>query len=141
VIDDLQRFIDQVSNPADLATVLIAGTAGFLVDAWLNFIGFLEPGYVGIIAASIALGLKKAVEASLKTRRLRERAKNLLALLRNSQKDELVKRNSQKDELVKRLEKEIELFNKGIIHTNDFQASVGEIIKSYHKGFQGQQLP
>jgi hypothetical protein len=59
VISELKELFGKVSTPGDLATVLIAGTAGLLVDGALNAVGFLEPGEVGLSAAAGALGLKK----------------------------------------------------------------------------------
>ncbi|MEU4338939.1 hypothetical protein AB0F59_30535 [Micromonospora lupini] len=63
MFDSVNDVLDRVSSPGDMATVLLAGTAGFLVDAALNLVGFLSPGAAGIAAASAALGLKKALEA------------------------------------------------------------------------------
>ena len=65
MLDNLDALLDKVTGPLDLAIVLIAGTTGFVVDAGLNAVGFLEPGAVGIGAATGALGVKKAIEAAL----------------------------------------------------------------------------
>ena len=92
---NLQQILNKVSTPGDLATVLIAGTAGYIVDAGLNAVGFLEPGLVGAFSASGALGLKKSVEAARnKKKAMREqlkRAKRLTVLLAEEQMSELVK--------------------------------------------------
>jgi ferredoxin-fold anticodon binding domain-containing protein len=72
MFDSLAKLFEKASTPGDIATVLVFGTAGFLVDAGLNAVGFLEPGVVGVTAASGALGVKKSIEATLALRRERE---------------------------------------------------------------------
>lgn len=44
MIQDLRDLLAQVSTPGDTATVLLAGSAGFMVDAGLNVIGFCPQG-------------------------------------------------------------------------------------------------
>jgi hypothetical protein len=73
-MDAIDRILERASSPSDTATILIAGTAGFMLDAGLNVIGFLSPGHVGIAAASAALGVKKAIEAGVQPGRDRNRA-------------------------------------------------------------------
>jgi hypothetical protein len=63
-MEELGKLIGDVSSPGDLATVLLAGTVGFVIDAGLSVFGFLSPGQTGILAASSALGIKKAWQAS-----------------------------------------------------------------------------
>lgn len=63
MIQDIKELFGQASGPGDMATILIAGTAGYVVDAGLNLVGFLEPGFVGLFAATSALGLKKSWDA------------------------------------------------------------------------------
>ena len=61
---DIKDILGDLTSPGDTATVLLAGTVGFVLDAGLNVAGFLEPGYVGFTFASSALGLKRAWEAN-----------------------------------------------------------------------------
>ena len=61
---DFKDILGDLTSPGDTATVLLAGTLGFVLDAGLNIVGFLEPGYVGFTFASSALGLKRAWEAN-----------------------------------------------------------------------------
>ena len=41
MLDQFKDLFDQSTSRGDTATILIAGTAGFVVDAGLNAIGFL----------------------------------------------------------------------------------------------------
>lgn len=143
MIDELKKILEQVSDPADAATVLIAGTAGYLVDAGLNVVGFLEPGYVGITAAAGALGVKKAVDASLARRRERKareqnrgdekkRAKELLSLLGDEEKYQ---------GLTQQLERELKLFEAGIIEVEELKARINEIVKDYRSGSRPTHQP
>lgn len=56
-------------TPGDWAVVLLAGSAGYALDAGLNIIGFLEPGVCGTLFATTALGLKRGLEAVTSSRR------------------------------------------------------------------------
>lgn len=63
MIQEFRSLLGDASGSGDTATVLLAGSLGFTIDAGLSVVGFLSPGAVGITAASTALGLKKALEA------------------------------------------------------------------------------
>jgi hypothetical protein len=124
-VDDLKAILERASGPGDLATVLLAGTAGFFVDAGLNVVGFLEPGLVGITAASGALGVKKAVEARLLAVQAkqgeRKRAARLLERLRRD----------ANGVLADRLQREIELFDDGITGVEELRSRVDETLNEY----------
>jgi len=116
-----------------MATILIFGTAGFVVDAGLNVVGFLEPGYVGISAAAGALGVKKAAEAALGRRRERK-------ILYQRHQDEEMRANHlsvllsepvHHADLVQRLQRERGLFESGIVDVDTFGSSIDQIISDY----------
>ena len=83
----LEDLLPSDMSSGDYATVLLAGAAGFVGDAALNLVGFLSPGYVGITAATAALGAKKAAESRWRRRRLVSRANRLVSQLRASGPD------------------------------------------------------
>ena len=71
ILDDkLTDLLEHVASPADLATVLLSGTFGYILEVGLDLVVFLEPSVMGIMAATAALGLKKAHEALNNRRRL-----------------------------------------------------------------------
>ncbi|HET7160591.1 MAG TPA: hypothetical protein VFI62_16445, partial [Burkholderiales bacterium] len=72
-----KQLLSTLTTPGDTATVLLAGTAGFVLDAGLNIVGFLEPGYVGFTFATTALGVKRAWEAGRQQRALESRARSM----------------------------------------------------------------
>lgn len=125
MIDDLRGVLESISDPADLAVVLICGTAGFLVDAGLNAVGFLEPGYVGMTAATGALGLKKGIEIGFSKirqgKRERRRAASLIELLEEE----------GHHALVYRLQRDLELFESGVVDVDSFRANVTEVVEAY----------
>jgi hypothetical protein len=59
---DWKDIADRISTRGDVATVLICGTAGFVVDAVLLPMG-MPPGTVATLAAAGGLGVKNAVQA------------------------------------------------------------------------------
>lgn len=133
VIDDLGKLLDRVSSPADLAVVLLSGPLAFLLDAGVDVIGFLPPGYVAIITASFALGVKKAVEirtmprrerrtAEARRREVRERA---IAL------QERITRLNHPSDLLDRLRLELDLYEAGISSEAEFDAAFAEVLTSF----------
>ncbi len=132
-MDELKKILEQAATPADVATVLIDGTAGFVLDAGLNFVGFLEPGYVGVVAASGALGLKKAIEAGLAKRREQkaQEQKHEKEKKRAAELQSLLSKDERYQPLAWRLRRDIELFELNIINVDDLKASVDEVTKAY----------
>jgi len=103
-VDDPWDLLDRASSPGDVATILLAGTLGFTLDAGLNIIGFLSPGYVGITFASTALGAKKAWEGATakRTRRkqLFQRARRFQTLLHRTHEGPLSARLTVETDLL-----------------------------------------
>ena len=117
-----------------MATVLIAGTAGFVVDAGLNAVGFLEPGAVGIAAASGALGVKKGIDARLAQKReLKARQGNRNDEIERAEKLAELLNEEKYQDLGQRLERELELFNSNITDIDSFKTNIDEIIKEYRE--------
>lgn len=142
MFESLGQLFERASTPGDLATVLVFGTAGFLVDAGLNAVGFLEPGVVGITSASGALGVKKSIEAALTARRerKRERWKRIDEMEKvESERRAEIKRaeelltllGNEALPLKQRLELEIKFFQKGIIEIDAFKVRIDEIVNDY----------
>lgn len=130
-MDELKKVLEQVSNPADVAVVLLAGAAGFLIDAGFNTIAFLPPGQVGIVFASGALGLKKIIEAALTGRRarkeLRDEVERVKALAR------LFNQYPRYRALAEKTERELALFHGRIISVSELRAEIDKIIADYRK--------
>lgn len=121
MIQDVKDLLAQSTGPGDTATILLAGTAGLAVDAGLNVIGFMEPGLVGLSAATAALGLKKSWEANRTRRKIEghggraiERAGALLEILNDK----------GRTELVHELEDEVGYFRAGVTSEADLDAAV-----------------
>ena len=120
-------LFDKVVGPGDLGTILLASTAGYMLDAGFNIVGFLEPGILGLTFASSALGLKKMIEAMLQNdtksyeKQLLTKAKKLISLFEKY----------HRTDLVKYLSKEIEIFNIDSSNIEDFE----KVIDSCEKQF------
>lgn len=137
-MDDLKKAKEafEKMTPGDAATALIAGTAGFLIDAGLDPIGFLTATETGFICASGALGLKKALQAGwtkLAERKAqnqrpgeeRARAKRVLEKLSSEESDKRCQA------IARRLKSDLEFFESGVIKADDLKASVDEAVKAY----------
>lgn len=132
MIDDLKKVLDQVSSPADMAVVLVSGTAGFLVDAGLNAVGFLEPGYVGVTAATGALGMKKSIDAFTARRRSRSaREQQVRAIQRKVDRLHALLESSGHQDLRQRLTREHNLFAESITDLESFEDHFQTIVDAY----------
>lgn len=135
MFDSLAKLFEKASSPGDIATVLVFGTTGFLIDAGLNAVGFLEPGVVGITAASGALGVKKSIEATLAARRERKaQQRNRLAETHRAAQLRTLLRD---DQLKQRLDSAVNLFESGIIDIEAFKVSIDEIVDAYRSPSKG----
>ena len=61
----------QVTSPGDAATVLLAGSATFAVDATADILTNCPATAAGVAGGAVALGAKKAVEAYRRARAAR----------------------------------------------------------------------
>lgn len=129
MIDDLGKLLDRVSSPVDLAVILLTGPLVFLLEAGLDLIPFLPPGYVAIIAASFALGVRKVAEARLTPlREERDRAKRRQELRARA---EALRERVGPTALGARLRDEVELFDAGITTEEQFGKAVTDCVEDY----------
>jgi hypothetical protein len=128
VIEDLGKLLDRISSPADLAVVLLAGPLAYVLDAGLDVIGFLAPGYVAITTASVALGVKKIVEVRRAGRNLPE--------LRTTRSRACALRDHLKEHgapvpLLGHLEAEIMLYDGGATTDEDLERAIADCLNEY----------
>jgi len=136
MIDELKKILEQASGPADIATILIAGTAGGVIDAAFNPFGFFTWRETSLVSAAGALGVKKAVEASLAKRRERKEQKHRPDEERARAKRVLEKLSGEESDkrcqaIARRLKSDLEFFDSGVIKADDLKAGVDEAIKAY----------
>ncbi|TDD14150.1 hypothetical protein E1218_33510 [Kribbella turkmenica] len=122
---DLEHLLNRVSSPADLAVILVAAPLAYVLDAGLDVIGFLAPGYVAISTASVALGLKKVVEVRL-SRRGRVPVLQRAAALR-----EHLAADGGSDHLLTFLDAEIALHRRGATTEEDFESALKSCLTQY----------
>jgi len=126
VIQDLRALLGDLSGPGDMATVLLAGSLGFTVDAGLNAVGFLSPGNVGITAASASLGLKKGWEAAWTQRSRGRRGRTLPPRHRAVR---LLRRLEESEEAASdRVKQDLDLFERGLIDGNALNSVIDEAL-------------
>lgn len=139
MIDSLSELFNRASSPGDLATLLLAGTAGFLVDAGLNAVGFLSPGAVGITSASAALGVKKSWEASNSRRRTARRLRQ--ALSRAERLYAYLKQNGE-DLLALEIQREVDLCREQISSENHLENTIDSVLERLRgKGRLAERKP
>lgn len=130
VIDDLGKLLDRASSPVDLAVILLSGPLAFLLDAGLDVVPFLPPGYVAIITASFALGVRKTIEARLASRREQlERTKRQREIRDRAQA--LRTWVPAEAPVSARLQQELELFDAGITTEEQFEKAFADCVDEY----------
>lgn len=134
MFEDFKDIMSKASSKGDVAVVLIAGTTGFLIDAGLNAIGFLQPGAVGITFASGALGLKRGIESITEKRRAKKIEKQKQVNYKREIEDKVEHLKTLLDNLNDSTSKNIlnedfELYNLGLLSMEDFEASLSKIVE------------
>lgn len=131
---DYKSLWSQVTGPADAATVLLAGSLGFVLDAGLNVVGFFSPGTVGVTAAGAALGAKKGwearrahINAMKRAHKARHRATETMELFRGR----------GYDAGVVRLEAELELYDRGLTANDALDRALDDILATYRASLGG----
>jgi hypothetical protein len=79
--DEAKAILSLAKSKADVATVLLAGSAGYFGDAAYNFLPYATttPAAAGVLSAVTIFGLKRLVESIRDTRRKRLRSKARIA--------------------------------------------------------------
>lgn len=111
-------------TPSDLSVVLVFGTAGYIVDAGLDLVVFIDSGAFGLLSASGALGVKKALEASWIFARRRRKLKNLprqIALLSEDLKLDGA------GNLAAKLDSALRLHQRRVIDDDELEVAVKEV--------------
>lgn len=123
---NFDETLKQVKTRSDLAIFLAAGTTGFLLDAGLNIMGFLEPGAVGAACATGALSVKIAIEEFLKNSRekkiLVKKSESILKLLNESNL-------KSKQKIIKKMALNRNLYLKNLITIEEFNAALNHIVE------------
>lgn len=123
---NFDETLKQVKTRSDLAIFLAAGTTGFLLDAGLNIMAFLESGAAGAACATGALSIKIAIEELIKN---------------NQGKKTLIKKSdaihellngfnlNSKKRIIKKLSLNRELYLKNMTTKEEFNAVLNDIVK------------
>lgn len=124
-MDELRSIIEKASSPSDIATVLLAGTVGFVVDAGFNPVGFLNPGQTGLALIGLSMGVKKSLEAALYRLTVLKRAQGALSYIVKHQ-------NEYQDGpwLRRSLERDIDLYSRKVITAAQLAAAMGDVLTS-----------
>ena len=125
--EGLNKLVGHFTDPYDLAVFLGAATAGYLLDAGLDIIEFLDSGNAGLSFATGALGIKKGMDGLLAKWKSKRKAWNRSQHLRSMLENEPEKHRH----LMQQLTREEQLFQSDIIPADDFEKSLNEIIAAF----------
>lgn len=131
-MEHYKELLAQVSNPADLATILLSGVLGFVLDAGLDIANFMSASQSGFMAAAAALGLKKLVESAPRKKLephvgtvtagdVHRRAMELRELLA-----ERARGNGELIGALQTLDQDLLLYRRGLLTASQLQESVSE---------------
>lgn len=131
----IKEVWDKAKTKGDVATVLIFGAAGFVVDAATTLHGVISPGYFAGSAAAAALGAKNGIEAWADSSK-RKKTERSLADTAKTRAERAVAELGSNPALrkeVTRLENEIVLFEKGFSSIEQLEKATEEFFNAYRK--------
>jgi hypothetical protein len=137
-MSELADLIEKTSSPADLAVVLLAGTAGLVIDAGLNVIGFLSPATTAFAFAGAALGLKKSAEAARAHRQARRAQPRDPASRARALMEEF--EHIGMNDRAKEIKNDIRLMELGIVTESDLQVQVEAAVVELREATTVRQL-
>jgi hypothetical protein len=132
----IQQILGPNPTRADIATVLIFGPVGLVVDGFLTIHGLPSPGVAGVATATAALGVKKAIVTPHSGRRgALRRANDFMLVLREmksgDQQDPDASGPDEEviDTLIQRLETHIKLCDRKAMKPADLDAFIAKAAK------------
>jgi hypothetical protein len=124
-------------NPTrwDYAVVLIAAPIGFVADGVLTIHGLPSPGYASLGAASVALGVKRAVQPRGKGRRkILRRAVALMDALDSLESRAITDKDKATiEQLGNRLRNSTDLYKSGVTEPEGLEQVVADTVKQIDK--------
>jgi hypothetical protein len=121
-------LLKNLTGPADAAVVLVAGTAGLVLDAVAFHVVGLPPGTFSVASASGALGLKKSWEAA---RLLKKAADEKAAANSRAEKAIKLLRGVPASAEADRLASDLQLNKDGLLSDEELGKSVDQAVADY----------
>jgi len=123
----LKDVISQAKTRGDIAVVLLAGTFGFVADAGLDFLNFIDPAQTGGVFSTSALGIKMAWEELTRTSRdksdVNEKANAIIKLIESGH-------NPDKSNIIEKINTDRRLYELEIISLDEFYNALTDVINN-----------
>jgi hypothetical protein len=124
-----KEILSKVSTKGDVATVLLAGTVGFIGDVALSLTGVISPGTCAALAAAAGVGAKQGIQAGIEGRRSGRLAKAAAHdAVEKAQKAAGVLDREGLDVEARRLNRELLLFNEGLSDETQLAATTKQCL-------------
>ena len=121
----LKDVILQAKTRGDIAIVLLAGTVGFVADAGLDFLNFIDPGQTGGVFSTSALGIKMAWEELTRKSRdkneLNEKVNTIIKLIESGN-------NLDKSKIIEKINTDRRLYELEVISLDEFDNTLIDVI-------------
>ena len=121
----LKDVILQAKTRGDIAIVLLAGTVGFVADAGLDFLNFIDPGQTGGVFSTSALGIKMAWEELTRKSRdkneLNEKVNTIIKLIESGN-------NLDKSKIIEKINTDKRLYELEVISLDEFDNTLIDVI-------------
>ena len=139
----VKDVLSQATSKSDVATILLAGTAGFIADAALGFGDVFSPGIAGCLSVCGALGIKRAWESVVERRleRLKRTISEEMALEQAATDHRKVQSQwrdlfdllmqYQENDLADRLMRDLSLFRRDLITSDDLQSGLNDVVAEF----------
>jgi len=119
--------ISQAKTRGDIAVILLSGTFGFVVDAWLDILNFIDPLQTGGVFSAVALGTKmiweELTEKSRNKNEANRKAQTVIGLIENSD-------ISDKSKIIEKINTDKHLYELKTISLEEFDRTLIEVINN-----------
>lgn len=123
----LKDVILQAKTRGDIATILLSGTFGFVADAWVDILNFIDPLETGGVFSAVALGAKMTwEELTGKSRGKNATDKRANAVIRLIEESNV----PDKSNIIKKINTDKGLYELEIISLEEFDNTLIDVINN-----------
>jgi|GEM_PF-1883740 len=123
----LKGVILQARTRGDIATILLSGTFGFIADAGIDILNFIDPLEAGGVFSAVTISIKMAweelTEKSRNKNEANKKAKTVIGLIENSD-------TPDKSNIIEKINTDKRLYELEVISLEEFDNTLIDVINN-----------
>jgi len=123
----LKDVILQARTRGDIATALLSGTLGFIADAGIDILNFIDPLEAGGVFSAVTISIKMAweelTEKSRNKNEANKKAKTVIGLIENSD-------TPDKSNIIEKINTDKRLYELEVISLEEFDNTLIDVINN-----------